>query len=218
MLRSRPALPTARRRVLVPWIVWVSLGEFAGFLIPLAAETLNLSLAVPDLPGFALLVAAGAGEGAVLGTVQGRLLRRELPQLRQGPFAAFTALAAALAWALGQLPSLTAPLWTQLPLWVVLPIGIVGGLLLVASIGTGQWLELRRAVARSWRWIPISAGAWLVGLGTFFAIAPPLWQEGQPLGLVVAIGALAAGGMAFAMAVVTGLGALLLVAAPRAHG
>lgn len=86
-------------------------------------------------------------------------------------------------------------------------VGIVVVVLLLASIGTGQWLELRRHLPRSWPWIPATAAAWCLGLGAFFAIAPPLWQEGQPL----AVGLLGALAMAVTMAAVTGWAALTLL-------
>jgi hypothetical protein len=67
---------------------------------------------------------------------------------------------------------------------------LLGGSLL-ASIGTAQWLVLRRHVEHAWRWIVTTAAAWTVGLGMFLGLAVPLWQPGQPLPLIVTIGVLA---------------------------
>jgi hypothetical protein len=50
-----------------------------------------------------------------------------------------------------------------------------------------------------------NALAWCVGLGLFFAVAPPLWQPGQPQTAVIAIGVAAAILMVAGMALVTGL-------------
>ncbi|WP_430297876.1 hypothetical protein [Sinomonas sp. B1-1] len=204
------------RQFFLAWLGWVALGEFAGFLIPTAAEALIISLGLEDLPGAALVVVvvAGAGEGAVLGAVQGWRLSRELPNLNRRRFVVLTAAAAMLAWALGMLPVVAAPAWTEWPMAAVLTAAVVLGFALLATIGAGQWLELRRHTARAWLWILATAGAWLVGLGAFFAIAPPLWHEGQPLVVVLAIGALGAAAMAVSMAAVTGWAALRLLRRP----
>ncbi|GAB4097850.1 hypothetical protein [Sinomonas halotolerans] len=179
--------------------------------MPLGAEALNLALAVPDLPAALILAAAGAGEGAVLGAVQAWQLGIALPGLRRGRFIALTAAAASVAWALGMLPSTTWEAWTAWPLPAVIGGGAVLGAALLASIGTGQWLELRRLVPHAWTWIVATAAAWCAGLGAFFAVATPLWTEGQPLWLVLAIGALGAAAMAVSMAAVTGWAARWLV-------
>jgi hypothetical protein len=206
------------RQFFLAWLGWVALGEFAGFLVPTAAEALTISLGLGELPGAALVVVAGAGEGAVLGAVQGWRLSRELPGLNRRRFAVLTAAAGMLAWALGMLPVVTAPTWTDWPTAAVLAAAVVLGFALLATIGAGQWLELRRHANRAWLWILATAAAWLVGLGAFFAIAPPLWNEGQPLVVVLAIGALGAAAMAVSMAAVTGWAALRLLrrhAGPR---
>ncbi|MEA5453711.1 hypothetical protein SPF06_03155 [Sinomonas sp. JGH33] len=197
---SRPSAA----RFYLPWLAWVALGEFAGFLVPLAAEALSLALGLPDLLAAALLAVAGAGEGAILGSVQGWRLSREAPRLKRRRFAALTAAAAAVAWLLGMLPVVAEPVWTRWPPALAAAAGIAVAALLLASIGTGQWLALRRVLPGAWMWIPSTAAASCVGLGAFFAVATPLWQEGQPFALVLAIGALAAAVMALGMAAVTG--------------
>lgn len=81
----------------------------------------------------------------------------------------------------------------------------LAAVLLLASIGTAQWFELRRHVKRAWRWIAGSAAAWAAGLAVFMVVAPPLWEPGQPAWLTALIGAGAAVLMAATMALVTGL-------------
>ena len=53
----------------------------------------------------------------------------------------------------------------------------------------------------------------LAGLGTFMAIATPLWREGQPPVLIALIGLLAGLAMAFVMALVSGLALARIVEA-----
>jgi hypothetical protein len=170
------------------WIVWVSAGESVGFLAPALAFVISVQFTLPALP---LLVIGGATEGAVLGTAQATVLRGVLPALRSGRWIGGTAIAAALAWLIGQWLAETSPALSEssLPLLVVL--AGLGAPVLLASIGFAQWIELRHHVERAGRWILGSAVAWLVGLAVFFAVASPLWRTGQSMALVVAIGVLA---------------------------
>jgi hypothetical protein len=62
-------------------------------------------------------------------------------------------------------------------------------------------------------WVPATAGAWVVGLGAFLLVAPPLWQEGQPVGTIIAIGVLGGLVMAASVAALTGIAALRLARA-----
>jgi hypothetical protein len=75
----------------------------------------------------------------------------------------------------------------------------------LASIPVAQWFILRHHVPRAWRWIPLNAVAWAVGI--MWTLAPsPLIDESTPVaGLVLAYGA-AGLLMAATVALVTGLG------------
>ncbi|SHK74641.1 hypothetical protein SAMN05443637_111107 [Pseudonocardia thermophila] len=92
--------------------------------------------------------------------------------------------------------------------------GVAGGLLLgtalLASIGTAQWLVLRRVVLAAAWWIPATAAAWVAGLLAFATVTGPLWQSGQPGPLVAAIGALGGLVMAAVVAALTGWAATRL--------
>jgi hypothetical protein len=83
---------------------------------------------------------------------------------------------------------------------------IVLGAALLLSIGVAQWLVLRTVLARSAGWIATTAAAWSAGLAVFLGFAMPLWQPGQPVPVIVAIGA--AGGllMAATTSAITGEG------------
>jgi hypothetical protein len=187
--------------------VAVTAGEFVGFLVPACVGALLLE-SPAQTPA---LVAAGAVEGALLGTAQALVLRRVLPALHVGAWITATAGAAALAWSIGLVPGLLGERLAALPTGLVVAVAACGGLVLLATIGTAQWLLLRRLVPRAWRWIPATAAAWLAGLGVFFAVAPPLWQPGQPVAVIAVIGA--AGGLAMAatVAAVTGIAVERLV-------
>jgi hypothetical protein len=184
------------------WVAWTVGGEMAGFVAPATVGVLTAdSPARVALPS---LVAAGAVEGLLLGAAQARALAPAMPGLRARRFAGLTGAAAALAYLVGMLPSSVGESLSHAPPALLAVGATVGGLLLLCSLGTAQWLELRRHVDQSWTWIPLTAGAWLVGLATFMLIATPLWRPGQTVALSVAIGLVAALAMATVVAVLTG--------------
>jgi len=83
---------------------------------------------------------------------------------------------------------------------------------LLLTIGTAQWLILRHLVPRSGRWIATTALAWLVGLAVFMAFAMPLWQPGQAIGVIIAIGIAGGALMAATTSLITGVAVRRLVA------
>jgi hypothetical protein len=184
------------------WIVVVTIGEAVGFAVPAVVGALLF-----DEPAQVLvpaLLVAGAVEGALLGGAQWWAVSTELTELAPARWVGLTAAGAVAAYAIGLLPSTFWETWSNWPTALVVPLFAVLGLALLTSIGTAQWLELRRHVAHSGQWIVGTAVAWLVALGVFVAISTPLWQEGQALGLRIAIGLLAGLAMAVSMAAVTG--------------
>lgn len=217
MSTPRAAVPARTERFFLPWLSWVALGEFVGFLVPMAVEAFIITAGLGDLPGAGLLILAGLGEGAVLGAAMSWRLARRIPDLDRRAFAVLSAVGGAVAWALGMLPVVTLEGWAEWPVPLVVIAGIILGGALLASIGVAQWIELRRRLAGAWVWILATAAAWCVGLGAFFAIAPPLWAEGQSLPLVLAIGALGAAAMAISMAAVTGWAAVALLRRTSPH-
>lgn len=198
------ALPDRPPGLLQRWVRWTVVGEMLGFIAPALLGMVSAGWA----SGRAIptMVAAGAVEGLMLGMAQAHALAPSLPGLRTGRFAVGTALAAALAYLLGMLPSALGSGLVEGPRALVVLACLLGGIVLLGSIGTAQWLELRRHVDKAWSWIATTSAAWLLGLVAFLLIAMPLWQPGQGPAVVVAIGLVAAGAMATTVAVVTGLG------------
>ena len=204
-----------RTGFLARWIGWVTLGESLGFLAPVLAEYIGANTWPDGVP--LLLVLAGFAEGAVLGWFQVRLLRTRLPALASRRWVLLTSVAAAVAWAVGLLPSAW-PAWQDWPVPARIAAGALAAVVLLGSIGSAQWIELRHHVPRAWRWIAGSAAAWAAGLAVFMAGATPLWEPGQAAWLTAVIGAGAAVLMAVAMALVSGLVLVRLLTEGRRQG
>jgi hypothetical protein len=178
------------------WFIWVTAGEFAGFLAPALTGALTSSGPVR--------VVAGVVEGAVLGAAQCLVLRRIIPRLSAAEWIGPTALAAGFAWAIALVAvHYGEPLGT-LPIAALLPLAAVAGMGVLLSLGIGQWLVLRRHVDGAFRWVWANAVAWCAGLIVFAAFTTPLWQPGQSTVLVALIGALGGLLMAATMAAITG--------------
>jgi hypothetical protein len=151
------------------WVLFTALGELTGFLVPVAtgvagafligeAKTVGAAIAT-------LLFAAvgGLGEGSVLAAWQSAVLKKRLPELNRAKFIGYTALAAAVAWMLGMLPS-TISSSVKVPAWAWISVGVVGIPFFLVSIGGAQWLELRKHVKKAWLWIVANAIAWPIGV------------------------------------------------------
>ncbi|MBW9120810.1 hypothetical protein JNB63_11960 [Microbacterium trichothecenolyticum] len=183
------------------WILIVAIGEVVGFAFPVSVGVWMAS----SPAGTAVIVTAGFVEGAVLGGAQYLAMRRDLPGLRPEVWVPLTGGAAAVAYVCGMLPSSLEPMWTTWPVPLQLAALAVLIVAILGSVGGAQWVELRHHLRGAAWWIVGTAIAWLGGLGIFFAIAPPLWHEGQSVATAIAIGLFAAIGMAIAMAAVTGI-------------
>jgi hypothetical protein len=193
------------------WVLATTAGESVGFCVPAVAGVAAAALDLPAVAAFALLLAAGWVEGFVLGSAQQWALRGRLGRLTGRAFPRATAAAAVVAYAVGMLPATVGDSLGRLPVAVVAPAGVVGGLVLLGSIGTAQWLVLRRHGYDAPWWVLTTAGAWVCGLGVFMAVATPLWRPGQPVVVTVLVGVVAGVLMAATVAVLTGFAAVRLV-------
>ncbi|MET8651583.1 hypothetical protein [Nocardia aurea] len=196
------------------WFTAVTLGELLGFAAPAVAGSVVWD-AVPAVVVPAML-AAGAVEGTVLGWFQARVLRQVFPGFHSRAWVLATALGALVAWSIGVVPMISSDGLGSWPPVLLVPALVIGGSLLLLSLGASQWVVLRHHVPRAARWIAITAAAWLAGLVSFTVITTPLWHPGQSVPLVVAIGILGGFVMAATMAAVTGWGLTKLLS-PRSR-
>jgi hypothetical protein len=205
---------TGRRgdRRALRWILAVSIGEATGFTVAAGVAVLSLVSGIDDPLRLVLVIAAGAVEGTALAIGQYAGMRVDRPPI--GRWISATALAAALAWTLGMLPSM---LGIDLGSPVSLVVVAIGAVLLLVSIPFAQWLVLSRPHAV--RWVPVNAGAWLVSICWTFAPSPII-DEQSPAPLVVALYVAAGVLMAVTFACLTAPLALTLFcpAAPGSAG
>ncbi len=193
---------------LARWVGFTVLGESAGFLVPVTGFAIATTLGFEAWAASALLVSFGAGEGALLGLGQWLGLRRSRIRVRPGAWIGATAVAASVAWAIGMLPSTLMDLgiavdWGSPVTWALIA---PAALALLATIPLAQRPLLARAgVRRSWRWVPINMGAWLVGIGFTF-LPSPLIDESSPVALTFTLFAIGGVLMATTVALLTGLG------------
>ncbi len=129
---------------------------------------------------------------------------------------AATAAGAIVAWSVGILVMLFSEQLGDWPIWAQVPAVAAGALVMVFSLGLAQWIVLRRYADRAALWIWGTAVAWIAGLIAFTLVTTPLWQPGQSVPLVAAIGALGGLAMAAVMAAVTGAFLMRILAADNA--
>ena len=198
------------------WTRYTAAGEVAGFAVPAIVGPLAVR-ALPGLPLLprtvaiaALVVLAGMAEGVALGTGQWLVVRRVLPGTGYRAWILPTALAAGLAYVLGLAPNALGDLGASTG--VVIAAWVVLGTLLLFTIGSAQWLVLRRHVRRSGLWVPANALAWLAGLPfPFIAIAAV--PDGSPVSAFGLAGILGGLLMGLAVGAVTGWALLRILQA-----
>jgi hypothetical protein len=183
------------------WVLWAGGGEAVGFAVP-ALVGAGIGASRPGLLLPALVV-AGAGEGAVLGWAQSRVVRALGVDIRR--WVALTAGAAALAWLLGMGFFGSDTVRDTWPVPALVAGSVVVGAVVLLSIGVAQAVELRRVVDHAGRWVGANVLAWAAGLAVFGLVTTPLWQPGQAAPVVLLVGLLGGALMAVTMALVTGL-------------
>lgn len=201
-------------RFLRRWILAVILGETVGFTVPALTGGVLAALGAPAGLVYAAMILAGACEGALLGFGQSiGFGRGAVPRTA---WIAATSGGAAIAWSIGMLPSTLGGIDFGSPLAPVV-VG-VGGLVLLLSIPTAQWLVIRNSANPSepsarlpphstLRWIPVNASAWAVGL-CWTLVPSPFIDERTPAGVILAVYIVAGLLMAATVATLTGPAAL----------
>jgi len=200
------------------WFFLVVLGETAGFVVPGLAWYTVWTAGLPPPGAAAIVVLAGAGEGAVLGTAQWMALRSWDCRFSKH-WIPYTSAGAAVAWACGMAPSTASDLGA--PLWAAVALGITLSPVLLFSLPVAQWVVLRRHVSRAWRWIAWSTAAWAVALPPTF-VAPALLPSDASDAQVAAMWLMAGLTMAAILAAFTGFAMARILAnepeAARAPG
>jgi hypothetical protein len=182
------------------WVACTVAGEAVGFTVAAAlATTQDLS----HMPEFAILLGAGAIEGALLGKGQAMAMSRlQLPAavLRLWPVA--TSVAAVVAWSIGLIPgSIHKISWSSSVAWLLAAVLV---LLLLASIPTAQFMLLRTALPTAGRWVRFNAVAWMLGL-SWTLLPPALIKPDTPVVSEIGVYAIAGVLMAATVAIITGL-------------
>jgi deazaflavin-dependent oxidoreductase (nitroreductase family) len=195
------------------WLVAMMLGELVAFALPTAVWGTAAAAGLGDQATYLPVVIAGAGDGAVLGYAQTRVLGGALPTLDTRAWVRATAAAGALGWAVGLAPSAFHDALSKLPVPVLVALSVAGAAVLLSAIGAAQAVVLRRHVHHAGLWIGSNAAGWLAGLPVVFAAfaAAPEHPAGARAAFVLA----GAVGMGFTVAAVTGRTLLRLLRVPR---
>lgn len=168
------------------WLQWL-LVTFGGFLVSLCLIEVDVR---PHIG-----VAEGAIGGAIIGLAQGSILGQ-----RSKPMALWWLLASIISWSLIGASNFGAVGWMAprtLRLEPRVIFGLLNGLQVGALLGIGQWFVLRAQLRKASLWIPLSAGAWTVGLPVGWGVGGVLRQAtslflSEVVGLAVAWIAIAA--------------------------
>jgi hypothetical protein len=168
------------------WLLATTAGELLGLTIPAGMNAIATFVSPFSL---ALTILSGAVAAACVALVQSLVLRRFLSAFPQASWVGFTAIAAAVTWALGLVPGQLRGLVLMNPLLLTL-LDLLLAIAMVFAIGFAQWIVLRRFFRRAIWWIPATAFA--TTLGAMIPVVGDLLVSEQSAGLwrlFVAIGA-----------------------------
>jgi hypothetical protein len=168
------------------WTLAFTVGELVGFVPP---ALVGAWLGFSGAPPWALVVGltlAGSLEGASIGSAQAVVLRRHQAPIRTRSWVIGTAVGAAIAWFAGMGGAAAMEVFEGAAVLVLLvPVWIAG----LMAMGFLQWLAMRAEVPRSARWVPVSSGAWLVGVlipVAAISLAPDTWPTAAHVVVAVA--------------------------------
>jgi hypothetical protein len=191
---TRASAATATHGRVRAWVVGCAVAEGVGMTAASSAALLADGMS-DDARALALvvIVLGGLVEGTALGLVQARLLRTVLgPRVRAWTLT--TVAVAGLGWAGASAPqALSGDSGGAPPPVGLVLVGAAGmGLAMGALLGAAQALALRGRVRHPWRWVSVSAAAWIPTMVVIFAgaTAPSsAWHAYQtvPLGLLTGL-------------------------------
>ena len=189
------------------WVIWVTLGLALGFIAPSVATLVAVADGRDATGEFMFAVIGGAVQGGILGFAQAFALRKTAAVLPMRRWIGITASGALIAWIVGMIPG------TYLNLNATTPAGVIVllafAVVAVVAMPVAQWFILRGTklgkIGRVWRWIPITAVAWLAGIG-WLLLAAPLVQDSTDLMHLIGLYTVAGSLMVLTIAAITGLG------------
>jgi retinol dehydrogenase-12 len=175
------------------WIRACALGELLG-IASVAMMAILLRRVVGEAgtaharwPVALATSAAGAIEGAALGYLQWRVLRRRLPRLRAGEWVGMTIALAVAGWLAGMsAASFGGHAGVEPPVWMMLLMATGLGAAAGAFFGAGQWLVLRHHAQHAGRWIGIHVPGWAVAMAAIFAGASVPRADWSPSAILLA--------------------------------
>lgn len=168
--------PHGRGLTVRRWIVLCACAETIGMTASAFAAKVSQRVLGEDPHGgvfavaLAVVVAGGLVEGAALGGLQARGLRRRLPRLNAWAWFGVTAAVAGVGWALASVPGVLAPNdgGPEPPLLLVLVGALALGAVMGALLGAAQAMVLRGVVRRPSRWILGNTLAWPPTMAVIF--------------------------------------------------
>jgi hypothetical protein len=205
--------PLGGRALWWQWTKVVTVGELVAFFFPAVVGAVAAGAKLGPVAAAPAILTAGLVEGAILGFSQAVVIRQALPAISSRSWITATAVGALIAWAVSLVPTSIGDRIDELSPAILVTGGLVLGAVFLLSIGGLQWRVLRDHLSRAGWWVAAVAVGWAAALASFMAIASPLWHEGQPLWLVIAIGLVAGLVMAAVMAAITGYALLRLTTA-----
>ncbi len=181
------------------WILHCAIGEMLGiavaaviawFIWHWTSEHISLTSRLITLGG---MIVAGGLEGAILGYMQWRILKKKLHALPARQWVAVTSIVAMLSWTIGMIPSFlmeekaaqNVP-FQENPLLALLAIAVMV-LVLGALFGLFQFLVLRLYMERALLWVLANSLGWMLAMVWIF-IAATLPDENTAVAIVVVYG------------------------------
>jgi hypothetical protein len=201
------------------WVIWVTLGLAVGFIAPSVASFTAVVDGRDATGQFVSTIIGGTIQGGILGFAQAFALRKTAAALPMRRWIGITAIGALIAWVVGMIPGTYLKLDVGTPAAIIVLVAFA--FVAVVAMPLAQFIILRGTklskVAHVWRWVPLTAVAWTVGIA-WLLFASPLVQDNADLTNLVGLYTVAGLLMALTVAFITGLTMLwMLNGAAKSH-